>query len=54
MWDTVVHSPGAHDGAEHLSHDLPCLRCGHAFHVYLACDEGCSCPPVAVPDTHAA
>ncbi|WP_460852128.1 hypothetical protein [Nocardioides montaniterrae] len=28
----------------HLSHDLPCLVCGHAPHFYLPCDHGCGCP----------
>jgi len=29
MWDTIQ----AND--IHLSHDLPCMRCGHAAHSYL-------------------
>lgn len=36
MWDTVVES------STHLSHDLPCPRCGHGGHHYLPCDE-CTC-----------
>ena len=32
-----------------LSHDMPCVRCGHALHVYLACDESCACGPQAMP-----
>ncbi|MEP7736444.1 hypothetical protein ABKW28_02200 [Nocardioides sp. 31GB23] len=57
MWDTVDdqpdHSsqpgdPGRHHGA-HLSHDRPCPRCGHAMHVFLACDSGCDCQPAALP-----
>ena len=54
MWDTVVHSPGAHSAAGHLSHDPPCLRCGHGLHTYLACGDDCSCPPAAMPGSHAA
>lgn len=45
MWDTVQEPPHH----EHLSHDRPCQRCGHAMHVYLACDAGCACTPVAAP-----
>jgi len=38
MWDTVEIA------TEHLSHDLPCPRCGHAGHRYLACDaHACGC-----------
>jgi hypothetical protein len=39
MWDTVVEC------STHLSHDLPCPRCGHGGHHYLPCDT-CSCPAV--------
>ncbi|WP_296603691.1 hypothetical protein [Nocardioides sp.] len=42
MWDTVEDTVAA--SAEHLSHDRPCPHCGHALHVYLACD-GCDCVP---------
>jgi hypothetical protein len=43
MWDTV-------EAAQHTtSHDLPCLRCGHAAHIYLACDARCDCVPAAMP-----
>lgn len=43
MWDT------AHTPATHLSHDMPCPRCGHALHTYLACGDSCDCAPVAMP-----
>ena len=33
MWDTVQTND------EHLSHDMPCPRCGHALHTFLACGE---------------
>ncbi|WP_323792481.1 hypothetical protein [Nocardioides sp.] len=29
----------------HLSHDMPCTRCGHARHTYLACSDRCACQP---------
>ena len=45
MWDTVQTSEF------HLSHDLPCTRCGHAPHVYLACGDTCDCVPAAMPGT---
>lgn len=41
MWDTVESIP-----ATHLSHDMPCPRCGHAKHTYLACSDTCGCRPV--------
>ena len=43
MWDAVM------DGGEHLSHDLPCPRCHHAMHTFLACDERCDCTPCVMP-----
>jgi len=43
MWDTVQ------DSNTHLSHDMPCLRCGHASHTFLSCDEHCSCQPALMP-----
>lgn len=43
MWDTAPASD------LHLSHYLPCLRCGHAAHRYLACDVSCECEPAAMP-----
>lgn len=45
MWDT---SPATDT---HLSHDMPCLRCGHAVHTFLACGDSCSCEPVVMPGT---
>lgn len=47
MWDTVWDSQPT--TAVHLSHDLPCPRCGHGTHTFLACDDGCDCPPVRLP-----
>ena len=43
MWDTVQTTAMA------LSHDMPCVHCGHALHTYLACDEGCDCGPRPLP-----
>ena len=43
MWDTVQTNQ------QHLSHDLPCPRCGHAVHTYLACGDTCACEPVVMP-----
>jgi hypothetical protein len=47
MWDTVeTHQ-------EHLSHDMPCQRCGHAMHTFLSCDANCDCGPARLPGEHA-
>lgn len=27
-----------------LTHDLPCLFCGHGPHRFLPCDHDCGCP----------
>lgn len=32
-----------------LSHDLPCLGCGHGWHSFLPCSEDCSCTPAPMP-----
>lgn len=45
MWDTV-QEPGRDTRGVRLSHDLPCQRCGHAPHTFLACDDGCDCEPL--------
>lgn len=45
MWDTVQTT------TQHLSHDLPCTRCGPAVHTYLACSDTCGCVPPAMPGT---
>jgi hypothetical protein len=46
MWDTAETMPEA---ALHLSHDLPCTRCGHAAHTFLACSDTCACQPAPLP-----
>lgn len=43
MWDIVQVS------SRHLSHDLPCPRCGHPAHIYLACSDNCDCMPTPMP-----
>lgn len=47
VWDTVQTND------EHLSHDLPCPRCGHAAHLFLACSDACSCVPQGMPGSYA-
>jgi hypothetical protein len=42
MWDTVENVPAT---ATHLSHDAPCVRCGHGTHTFLPCSDTCDCPP---------
>jgi hypothetical protein len=37
------------DPVEPLSHEPPCVRCGHAAHPYLACGGGCDCEPTLMP-----
>jgi hypothetical protein len=46
MWDSVQTNQ------EHLSHDLPCARCGHAAHTYLACSDSCACVPALPPGAY--
>jgi hypothetical protein len=43
MWDTVVES------STHLSHEMPCPRCGHEVHRYLPCSDLCSCAGTRMP-----
>lgn len=43
MWETVP------DSTSHLSHDMPCGRCGHAMHTFLACSPVCDCEPALLP-----
>ncbi|WP_170285996.1 hypothetical protein [Nocardioides rubriscoriae] len=44
MWDTRQD-----DQPGHLTHDLPCNRCGHAVHTFLACSDTCGCEPCVMP-----
>jgi len=55
MWDTATD----HDSQAgvRLSHDPPCLSCGHAMHTFLPCADDCSCRAanwLAHPPGHAA
>jgi hypothetical protein len=43
MWDNVQTDQ------IHLSHDLPCQRCGHAVHTFLACSDTCDCARTVMP-----
>ena len=43
MWDT------AQSTSHQLSHDMPCGRCGHAMHTFLACSDVCACQPADMP-----
>ena len=38
-----------HERAEPLSHDSPCVRCGHPAHLFLPCEGGCDCEPTLMP-----
>jgi hypothetical protein len=51
MWDTAETASGVIAGTAvlHLSHDLPCPRCGHAVHTFLACSDTCDCEPAPLP-----
>ena len=33
----------------HLTHEMPCPRCGHAPHLHLPCGDGCECEPDGMP-----
>lgn len=46
MWDTAEQDSEQY--AEHLSHDLPCVYCGHPAHRFLPCDADCGCEPALV------
>ena len=48
MWDTPQTN------TVHLTHDMPCPRCGHAAHTYLACSDTCACVPPAAPGLYVA
>lgn len=44
MWDTAEATD-----VLHLSHAVPCTRCGHESHQFLACSDTCACVPPALP-----
>jgi hypothetical protein len=35
--------------SEPLTHEMPCVRCGHPPHLFLACDADCDCQPEGMP-----
>ena len=37
-----------------LSHDMPCVRCGHPMHTVLACSDRCDCVPPPRPGIYQA
>ncbi len=39
--------------ALHLTHDLPCLACGHAAHTFFECSDTCDCVPTPMPGSAA-
>jgi hypothetical protein len=46
MWDTVVEQTST------LTHEMPCVVCGHAPHTYLPCSDFCDCassPALTLP-----
>lgn len=43
MWDH------AEERQHVLSHDRPCLDCGHALHTFLPCSDDCRCRPQLIP-----
>ena len=47
MWDTVQVND------VHLSHDMPCPRCGHDVHPFLTCGSDCACEPMGMPGAQA-
>ncbi len=47
MWDTVQTND------VHLSHNMPCGRCGHEVHTFLACCAGCACEVRVMPGASA-
>jgi hypothetical protein len=32
-----------------LSHEPPCVVCGHTAHPFLMCGDGCDCEPTPMP-----
>ncbi len=47
MWDVIESN------SRHVSHDMPCLECGHAVHVFLPCDAECGCVRSPIPGRYA-
>lgn len=49
MWNNTHNPENANVRSLPMSHFLPCPRCGHEVHTYLACSDTCTCPPVVMP-----
>jgi hypothetical protein len=49
MWDNTQNLQNTNVRSFPVSHFLPCQRCGHEVHTYLACSDTCSCAPVIMP-----
>ncbi|WP_328530791.1 hypothetical protein OG984_06555 [Nocardioides sp. NBC_00368] len=49
MWDTAQDTENTNVRSFPMSHFLPCPRCGHEVHTYLACSDTCPCAPVVMP-----
>lgn len=41
MWDIVEAA------TPRLSHDMPCQRCAHPSHPFMACSDTCDCGPTS-------
>ena len=52
MGEIVDSASVQHLPEPHLSHDMPCQRCGHAVHTFLACSDSCACSSAEMPGTH--
>jgi len=45
MWET----PRSEEAERILTHEMPCPRCGHPPHLFLACGGDCECKPDGMP-----
>ena len=45
MWETTSDA----ENSEPLTHEMPCPRCGHPPHLFLACGDDCECEPDGMP-----
>ena len=45
MWETACSD----DTETNLTHEMPCPRCGHPPHRFLACGGDCECEPEDMP-----
>ncbi len=49
MWDAPREVDRSAKEWRLLSHDRPCLDCGHALHTFLPCSDACGCRPQFLP-----